>query len=62
MTYNAVGSDFWLLTKAYSKRFEDRYRKIKNVHYCMYEWLYNSVILLYEGAVLLTLLFACACC
>jgi hypothetical protein len=30
MTYNAVGSDFWLLAKAYSKRFEDRYRKIKN--------------------------------
>jgi hypothetical protein len=31
MTYNAVGSDFWLLAKAYSKRFEDRYRKIKQI-------------------------------
>jgi hypothetical protein len=30
MTYNAEGSDFWLLAKAFSKRFEDRYRKIKN--------------------------------
>ena len=29
MTYNSEGSDFWLLAKAYSKRFEDRYRKIK---------------------------------
>jgi Bromodomain len=30
MTYNAVGSDFWLLAKGYSKRFEDRYRRIRN--------------------------------
>jgi hypothetical protein len=30
MTYNAEGSDFWLLAKAYSKRFEDRYRRIRN--------------------------------
>jgi Bromodomain len=29
MTYNAEGSDFWLLAKAFSKRFEDRYRKVK---------------------------------
>lgn len=29
MAYNAEGSDFWLLAKAYSKRFEDRYRKLK---------------------------------
>lgn len=29
MTYNAEGSDFWLLAKAFSKRFEDRYRRIK---------------------------------
>ncbi|CAJ1934276.1 unnamed protein product [Cylindrotheca closterium] len=30
MTYNADGSDFWLLAKSYSRRFEDRYRKVKN--------------------------------
>ena len=29
MTYNKEHSDFWLLAKALSKRFEDRYRKIK---------------------------------
>lgn len=28
MTYNADGSDFWLLAKSYSRRFEDRYRKV----------------------------------
>lgn len=28
-TYNADGSDFWLLAKSFSRRFEDRYRKIK---------------------------------
>jgi hypothetical protein len=28
MSYNAEGSDFWLLAKAFSRRFEDRYRKI----------------------------------
>ena len=30
MTYNADGSDFWLLAKSYSRRFEDRYRKVKS--------------------------------
>jgi Bromodomain len=30
MTYNAVGSDFYLLAKSFSKRFEDRYRRIRN--------------------------------
>lgn len=30
MTYNADGSDFWLLAKSYSRRFEDKYRKVKN--------------------------------
>lgn len=34
MTYNTVGSDFWLLAKAYNKRFEDRYRRIRNE--CMF--------------------------
>lgn len=29
MAYNADGSDFWLLAKSYSRRFEDRYRKVK---------------------------------
>ena len=29
MTYNADGSDFWLLAKSYSRRFEDRYRKVR---------------------------------
>jgi hypothetical protein len=29
MTYNDNGSDFWLLAKAFSKRFEDRYRRVK---------------------------------
>ncbi|KAG7346356.1 bromodomain containing protein [Nitzschia inconspicua] len=29
MTYNADGSDFWLLAKSYMRRFEDRYRKIR---------------------------------
>ena len=28
-TYNADGSDFYLLAEAFSKRFEDRYRKIR---------------------------------
>lgn len=28
-TYNATGSDFWLLAKSFSRRFEDRYKKIK---------------------------------
>ena len=29
MSYNADGSDFWLLAKSYARRFEDRYRKIR---------------------------------
>lgn len=29
MSYNADGSDFWLLAKSYSRRFEDRYRKVR---------------------------------
>ncbi len=29
MTYNAEESDFWLLAKAFSRRFEDRYRRVK---------------------------------
>jgi hypothetical protein len=29
MLYNTDGSDFWLLAKNFSKRFEDRYRKIQ---------------------------------
>jgi len=29
MTYNADGSDFFLLAESFSKRFEDRYRKIR---------------------------------
>jgi Bromodomain len=37
MLYNAERSDFWLLAKALSKRFEDRYRKVKAE--CAYhEW------------------------
>jgi Bromodomain/Bromodomain extra-terminal - transcription regulation len=28
-TYNADGSDFWLLAKNFSRRFEERYKKIK---------------------------------
>lgn len=30
MTYNAENSDFWILAKQFSKRFEDRYRRIRN--------------------------------
>ena len=30
MTYNAEGSDFYLLARNYCKRFEERYRRIKN--------------------------------
>mmetsp|Transcript_111996 Transcript_111996/g.321843 ORF Transcript_111996/g.321843 Transcript_111996/m.321843 type:complete len:277 (-) Transcript_111996:116-946(-) len=30
MTYNADGSDFWLLAKSFLRRFEDRYRKVRN--------------------------------
>ena len=30
MTYNAEGSDFYVLAQNFSRRFEDRYRKIKN--------------------------------
>ena len=37
MTYNTVGSDFYLLAKSFSKRFEDRYRRIRNE--CMYLYL-----------------------
>ena len=29
LTYNADGSDFWLLAKTFSRRFEDRFKKIK---------------------------------
>jgi hypothetical protein len=29
MTYNSEGSDFWLLAKAYARRWEDRYRKVR---------------------------------
>lgn len=29
MTYNVEGSDFWLLAKSYARRFEDRYRKVR---------------------------------
>jgi len=29
-TYNADGSDFFLLAESFSKRFEDRYRKIRS--------------------------------
>mmetsp|Transcript_15637 Transcript_15637/g.23683 ORF Transcript_15637/g.23683 Transcript_15637/m.23683 type:complete len:234 (-) Transcript_15637:36-737(-) len=29
LTYNSDGSDFWLLAKSISRRFEDRYKKIK---------------------------------
>jgi hypothetical protein len=38
MTYNADGSDFWLLAKSLSRKFEDRYRKIKQectLFYCI---------------------------
>ena len=28
-TYNADGSDFYLLAESFSKRFEDRYKKIE---------------------------------
>lgn len=34
MTYNADGSDFWLLAKSYMRRFEDRYRKVKQECKC----------------------------
>jgi hypothetical protein len=40
MTYNAEGSDFWLLAKMLSRRFEDRYRKIKKD--CTYEDLFGT--------------------
>lgn len=29
MTYNADGSDFWLLAKSFARRFDDRYRAIR---------------------------------
>jgi len=29
MRYNAQGSDFWLIAKSLSKKFEDRYRRIR---------------------------------
>lgn len=29
MTYNADGSDFFLLAESFSRRFEDRYKKIR---------------------------------
>jgi Bromodomain len=29
-TYNSDGSDFWLLAKSLSRRFEDRYKKLKS--------------------------------
>ena len=28
-TYNSDGSDFWLLSKSFSGRFEERYMKLK---------------------------------
>jgi hypothetical protein len=41
MTYNSVGSDFYNLAKNCSKRFEDRYRRIRNE--CMYIFLGKSL-------------------
>jgi Bromodomain len=41
MLYNAERSDFWLLAKALSKRFEDRYRKVK-AECAYYEWKTES--------------------
>jgi Bromodomain len=38
MTYNAVGSDFYLLAKSFSKRFEDRYRRIRNECTSIFEY------------------------
>lgn len=29
MSYNAEGSDFWLLAKSLARKFEDRFRKIR---------------------------------
>lgn len=29
MSYNVDGSDFWLLAKSFARRFEDRYRKVR---------------------------------
>mmetsp|Transcript_132889 Transcript_132889/g.384223 ORF Transcript_132889/g.384223 Transcript_132889/m.384223 type:complete len:249 (-) Transcript_132889:63-809(-) len=34
MEYNADGSDFWLLAKSYSRKFEDRYRKVRYEYDC----------------------------
>jgi hypothetical protein len=34
MLFNTEKSDFWLLAKSLSKRFEDRYRKIKALYDC----------------------------
>jgi hypothetical protein len=39
MTYNTVGSDFYVLAKNCSKRFEDRYRRIRNE--CTYSFALN---------------------
>ena len=33
MLYNAERSDFWLLAKSLSKKFEDRYRRVKKAFY-----------------------------
>lgn len=41
MTYNTVGSDFYILAKNCSKRFEDRYRRIRNE--CTYIAIRNTV-------------------
>jgi Bromodomain len=39
MTYNSVGSDFYILAKNCSKRFEDRYRRIRNECTLALVWL-----------------------
>jgi hypothetical protein len=55
------GQRLLVALKAYSKRFEDRYRKMKTYNVCMN----GCIIVLYcymKVLLLLTLLFACACC
>lgn len=60
MLYNAEGSDFYILAKLYSKRFEDRYRRIRNEckYYIIYLFVYY-LLPLNELSVLMILIYTC---
>ena len=47
MTYNAEESDFWLLAKGFSRRFEDRYRRVKAEGTFLVSFFWRATLLLF---------------